>query len=284
MTEHKDIHDAKIAVMEAVDYVQKTGQMRGSGNYKYVSVDEVIARLRPEMVAHGIHFAPISMTMLLQETYKSKGYGDKEGTAMNRIILGVSYRLSHVSGTHEDGYSVGEASDAGDKACNKAMTAAKKYALLQSFCLETGEDDPDHSPSSEQERKLERKRPPSNGNGKSDPAATAREEYQAKIMGLSAKALAEKCASFDDVADKAIAHFGGQQHANAMRTATIERMYKMLDLEIGGLSTIKATVDWEAWRAKDADKYLNDSENSVLDAKLERRREKINYDLEHSPG
>jgi hypothetical protein len=39
----------------------------------------------------------------------------------------------------------------GDKATAKAMTGAYKYALRQTFCIETG-DDPDKDPSVDQER------------------------------------------------------------------------------------------------------------------------------------
>lgn len=34
---------------------------------------------------------------------------------------------------------IGEAMDSGDKSCNKAMSAAQKYAFLQIFCIPTEE-------------------------------------------------------------------------------------------------------------------------------------------------
>lgn len=277
MVQHANIHEAKLAVMQEVEYVQKNGTMQGAARYKYVSVDDVIARLRPKMVEHGIHFAPTGMEILSSEPYETSN-----GKMMNHYVLGVTYRLSHASGTFEEGYAIGEGSDNGDKACNKAMTAAKKYALLQSFCLETGEDDPDHDPSAEQERK-----PHANGNGSakpngkpaSDPLAVAREEYKAKLSGLSPKKLVEKLIAFDQHADKAIAQFGNQDEVDLLRAATITRLYQMLDLDVGGLPTEAKAQEWENFRTTYADKYLTQMQVDTLSAKLARRIEAIEEDL-----
>ena len=46
---------------------------------------------------------------------------------------------------------LGDGADTGDKASYKAMTGAMKYALRQTFVIETG-DDPDDTPSDVQER------------------------------------------------------------------------------------------------------------------------------------
>jgi hypothetical protein len=46
---------------------------------------------------------------------------------------------------------VGEGMDVGDKSGNKCMTAARKYAMIMAFNIETGLD-PDDTPSQEQER------------------------------------------------------------------------------------------------------------------------------------
>ena len=54
--------------------------------------------------------------------------------------------------------SSGEGSDTGDKASNKALTGAYKYALRQTFCIETG-DDPASTP---RPRWSARSRKPSN--------------------------------------------------------------------------------------------------------------------------
>ena len=70
---------------------------------------------------------------------------------MVNTVIQATLRFSHApSGTSIDVTAVGEGSDAGDKGANKAMTGLYKYALRQTFCIETG-DDPDKFASEERE-------------------------------------------------------------------------------------------------------------------------------------
>jgi hypothetical protein len=65
------------------------------------------------------------------------------------LLLNVSLKVAFDLVSVEDGSShsikaYGEALDAGDKATSKAMTAAYKYALLQTFCIPiSGSEDAD---------------------------------------------------------------------------------------------------------------------------------------------
>lgn len=141
-------------VMHAVGYVQK---QRASGlNYSFAGEAALIAALRPAMVENGLTLVPVGMTILFSE-----GFSNTKGTLMHHVRVGATYRLSHApTGEREDLYAIGEAIDAGDKACNKAMTGAYKYALRQGFMIETG-DDPDENPSENYERKAPAPPPPS---------------------------------------------------------------------------------------------------------------------------
>lgn len=67
----------------------------------------------------------------------------KSGSQMvNTLTTGV-VRFTHAqSGTSIDSAATGEGFDSGDKSANKAMTGLYKYAMRQTFCIETG-DDPD---------------------------------------------------------------------------------------------------------------------------------------------
>lgn len=132
---------AKLAVMSQVGYVQKQGKMQGGGSYTYAKEGDFIAAIRPEMIAAGLAFSPVSCELL----DKTEIPRDKGGFTF-RVVVKRTFRLSHESGEFEDIVTVGEGMDVGDKACNKAMTAAKKYALREAFLIETG-DDPDDTPS-----------------------------------------------------------------------------------------------------------------------------------------
>jgi hypothetical protein len=60
---------------------------------------------------------------------------------MQSITLDAIIRFTHAaSGTFIEVMSSGEGSDTRDKASNKALTGAYKYAIRRTFCIETGDD------------------------------------------------------------------------------------------------------------------------------------------------
>jgi hypothetical protein len=149
-----------VASNVVVSYVQKEGRMEAGQRYKFARAEDIVAALRPSMVQHGLCMFPTRIDKVLDETYETQ-----RGGKMNRVVLSVQYVLAHgPSKTDCTVAAIGEAADSGDKACNKAMTAANKYALRQAFQIETGDDDPDKHASQDQERAA---LPATNGNGKS---------------------------------------------------------------------------------------------------------------------
>jgi hypothetical protein len=142
--EHKDIHAAINAVMQEVGYVQK--KKSGELKYTYAGEASLIEAIRPAMVEHGIYMHVLQVKKVYRSTYETRS-----GTNMfNTLIEGV-IRFTHVSGSFVDSEATGEGSDTGDKSANKAMTGLYKYAMRQTFCIETG-DDPDQFSSDQMER------------------------------------------------------------------------------------------------------------------------------------
>jgi hypothetical protein len=127
-------------------YVQKTGQMQGVARYSYAKEGDFIAAVRPLMETHGVTIRPVAQQVITNETFQRKSGGDAY-----RVVILVTFEFLHSSGDAKQVQAFGEGQDSGDKAFNKAMTGAMKYALRQTFCVETG-DDPDDTPSAEQER------------------------------------------------------------------------------------------------------------------------------------
>jgi hypothetical protein len=143
----KSLAEAMHRVMTQVGYVQKKGTMQGAGSYKFAGEAQFIEAIRPELVAQQIVVCPVGMEPLVSEVFTSSG-----GKPQNRIVLRVTFRFTHAaSGQSLDVVTCGEGVDQGDKATNKAMTGAMKYALRQAFVIETG-NDPDDTPSHTQER------------------------------------------------------------------------------------------------------------------------------------
>lgn len=140
----KDIHEAINEVMQEVGYVKK--QKAQSLNYTFAGESALISALRPAMVEHGIY-----MHVLKIENVSRENYTTAKGTPMVNTVITAVIRFTHVSGTFIDVASTGEGSDAGDKSANKAMTGLYKYAMRQTFCIETG-DDPDKFQSEERKQ------------------------------------------------------------------------------------------------------------------------------------
>lgn len=148
--EHISIHEAMLAVYEKIGYVPKRGKIEsGAIKYKFAGEADFIAALRPAMIEAGVYQSPFQMDVLSNERLESvKLYNNVETkTYQHRVVIHVDYKFIHApSDTFIVVPAFGEAMDSGDKAFNKAMTAANKYALRQAFMIETG-DDPDKYPS-----------------------------------------------------------------------------------------------------------------------------------------
>jgi len=172
-----NIHTAKLAVMQEVGYCRKT---RAAGlGYSFAGEAALIEALRPAMVDHGIVFGAVAYDIVGDTSYQTKA-----GASMRLVRVKGVFRFTHApSGTHEDVVAFGEGADNGDKSLNKAMTGALKYALRQTFVIETG-DDPDKYPSEPMAEPAREERParveehrhvnghsrPLSGNGSDAPA------------------------------------------------------------------------------------------------------------------
>lgn len=122
--------------MLEVPYVRKEGMIGNSrGGYSFAAEADLIAKLRPVMLKHGI-IGPIPVECRWVETIPL-GKGS--------LMLGTrKFKFIHVpSGESETVEVFAEAADSYDKRAAKAMTLAKKYALREFFLVETG-DDPDY--------------------------------------------------------------------------------------------------------------------------------------------
>jgi hypothetical protein len=141
-TKHANIHDAILAVYKEVGYVQKTG-VNQAQKYRYAGEADLIAALRPVMLEHGITVNPAGVNLLDYEgTVLTDAHGNQKKT--NRIVGVYKFDFIHESGSILSAQVVGEGVDNGDKASYKAATGALKYALRQTFLIETGDEPEAH--------------------------------------------------------------------------------------------------------------------------------------------
>lgn len=136
--ESKMIYKKMASVMVAVSAISKDRKNQ-TQNYNFRGIDDVYNELHDIMAENSI----VCLPEILSE--RSEERQSKNGSCL-------IYRVIHMRFTFvtEDGSSVscsviGEGMDNGDKATNKAMSVAQKYALIQTFLIPTEEDkDPEN--------------------------------------------------------------------------------------------------------------------------------------------
>ena len=107
--------------------------------YKFRGIDDVYNALAPFLAEAKLCILP---NVLEREVVERQ---TKSGGAL--FYVTVKVRFDFVSAEDDSKHEVttyGEAMDSGDKATNKAMSAAFKYACMQAFCIPTeGDNDAD---------------------------------------------------------------------------------------------------------------------------------------------
>lgn len=115
-----------LAIMEELTYIQK-GDAKVNGQYRFVSHDDVSEKVHPLLVKHRVLALPSHIDL--------KQDGNRT-TVMQRVFFINVDNPTDQFYLDYPGYGV----DPSDKGPGKAISYAFKYALLKTFCLETGED------------------------------------------------------------------------------------------------------------------------------------------------
>lgn len=102
-------------------------------NYRYRGIDDIYNAVNASLAKHGVFCAPHVEDMRREERLSQKGI------TLLYTILTMKYVFYASDGSSVVVKTVGEAMDSGDKSCNKAMSAAQKYAFIQVFCIPTEE-------------------------------------------------------------------------------------------------------------------------------------------------
>lgn len=131
------IYESIIAVMKEVGAIGKDKHNQQQ-NFKFRGIDDVYNHVQPILSKHGIFTVPDVLEERHTERVTAKG------SVIVFAILKIRYTFYSSDGSSVSCVVIGEAMDMGDKASNKAMSIAHKYALLQTFSIPTEEmDDPD---------------------------------------------------------------------------------------------------------------------------------------------
>lgn len=136
-----------MSVYQAINRVQaalsKQGITKANRNqqqgYNFRGIDDVYNVISPLLAEHGLCILPRVLSRHCDERTNAKG------TALFYVTVEVEFDfVSAEDGSRHTVKTFGEAMDSGDKATNKAMSAAYKYAAFQAFAIPTeGDNDAD---------------------------------------------------------------------------------------------------------------------------------------------
>lgn len=122
-------------VMREIGAVTKDQKNQAQG-FKFRGIDQFVNALYPALTRHGVFMAPRALRhdQEIKEVVRSNG---KAGVDKHVAIM-MEYTFYAEDGSHVTvGPIPAEGLDSGDKATNKALSAALKYALIQTFSIPT---------------------------------------------------------------------------------------------------------------------------------------------------
>lgn len=129
------IYKKMCQVMAEIGSVGKDSKNTQQG-FKFRGIDAFINALYPALVKHEVFVTPrcVKEEHDLRTVVRSSG---KEGTD-KLVSIEMEYDFVTTDGSRVTvGPIPAEGLDSGDKATNKALSAALKYALIQTFCVPT---------------------------------------------------------------------------------------------------------------------------------------------------
>lgn len=132
-----NIYESINAIMREIPAIGKKKKNAQQG-YAYRGIDDVVSTLQPLLSKHNVFVIPQVLEQHREERQAQRG-----GNLIYSICK-VKYTFFAEDGSSVEATVIGEGMDSGDKATNKAMSAAFKYALFQVFSIPTEEmKDPD---------------------------------------------------------------------------------------------------------------------------------------------
>lgn len=131
------------AIASVAGAVAKEGVAKDRRNsqqgYNFRGIDDVYNALAPHLSASGLVILPRVLTRTETERQTQRG------GVLFYVVVEVEFDfVAAEDGSRHTVKTYGEAMDSADKATNKAMSAAYKYAAMQAFCIPTdGDNDAD---------------------------------------------------------------------------------------------------------------------------------------------
>lgn len=133
------IYGAIAGVMQDIGAVGKNKKNQQQG-FLFRGIDDVMNAISPALIKHKVFIVPEILEQIREERQT------KSGGNLIYSICKIQFTFFTEDGSFIQATTIGEGMDSGDKATNKAMSIAYKYACFQVFNIPTEEmkeTDPD---------------------------------------------------------------------------------------------------------------------------------------------
>jgi hypothetical protein len=115
-------------------------QRNETQNYRFRGIDDLLNAVHEPLARHGVSILPTVVERIADERTT------RNGAVMTVVVLTMDFTFVGPAGDTLVVRTIGEAHDTADKATNKAMSAAMKYALILTFTVPTADmDDADRT-------------------------------------------------------------------------------------------------------------------------------------------
>ena len=129
-----------MAEIGAVSKDRKNEQQK----YSFRGIEDFYKAAHPALIAHGVFCVPEVTEHAVETFTKTNDFG--KSTTWRHVTIKVRHRFYGPAGDYVDVVTMGEGLDNSDKATNKAMSGAMKYALIELFSVPTEDvDDADRT-------------------------------------------------------------------------------------------------------------------------------------------
>jgi hypothetical protein len=127
------------STMSEIGDIPKDG-WNSAQSYAFRRIEDVTVRVRDVMGRNGLVCIPVA-----SEVVSATPYETEKGKRATSVVIRQTYAFISTDDPSDriEIQTIGEGADTQDKATTKALTAAYKYALLQSFAIGEGGDDGD---------------------------------------------------------------------------------------------------------------------------------------------
>ena len=144
-TDEPTVPHVYVAINEVTAAISRDGISKGRANtqqgYNFRGIDDVYNALSGPLSTAKLLMLPRVLSRIVTERVT------KSGGTVSYVVLDVEFDfVSAVDGSTHTIRTMGEAMDSADKATNKAMSAAMKYACLMAFQIPTeGDNDSENA-------------------------------------------------------------------------------------------------------------------------------------------